>query len=280
MKKLFLIFSILLIATIAFSQGTTTVIVPKATTIIVQSYKINTMFQQESPAINYIAVQQTTANTRFSTLVSDGEVTPYLVNIDTVTYIETRYHAAETFAPLASPVITGVATIPTPFTLGAISTTATGTQINYLAAATGTTGTNSTNLVYSTSPTLTTPTFTGGAIQNFTPAAYNATTSITAAHMLGGVITSTSAAPTSLTTPTATAIMALIPDGGIGTTFDLIIDNSDGADVVTLVLDGSISVITPAITGGATLTVSAANSVALFKFYFTSATAAHCFRIY
>lgn len=43
---------------------------------------------------------------------------------------------------------------PTPFTLGATSVTSTGTQLNYLNAATGTTGTASTNVVYSASPTL------------------------------------------------------------------------------------------------------------------------------
>lgn len=57
----------------------------------------------------------------------------------------------------ASPVFTGTVTIPTPFTLGAVSVTSTGTQLNYLSAATGTTGTASTNLVFSTSPTLVTP---------------------------------------------------------------------------------------------------------------------------
>jgi hypothetical protein len=60
-------------------------------------------------------------------------------------------------APLASPTFTGTVTIPTPFTLGATSVTSTGTQLNYLNAATGTTGTASTNLVFSTSPTLITP---------------------------------------------------------------------------------------------------------------------------
>ena len=56
---------------------------------------------------------------------------------------------------------TGVVTVdvgivfPTPFTLGAISVTTTGTQLNYLAAATGTTGTASTNVVFSASPTFT-----------------------------------------------------------------------------------------------------------------------------
>lgn len=56
-----------------------------------------------------------------------------------------------------SPTFTGTPVIPTPFTLGATSVTATGTQLNYLAAATGTTGTASTNVVYSGGPTLTGP---------------------------------------------------------------------------------------------------------------------------
>lgn len=57
-------------------------------------------------------------------------------------------------APTASPTFTGTVTIPTPFILGAISVTSTGTQLNYLNAATGTTGTTSTNVVFSASPTL------------------------------------------------------------------------------------------------------------------------------
>ena len=60
-------------------------------------------------------------------------------------------------ANIVSPTFTGTVTIPTPFTLGSTSVTTTGAQLNYLNAATGTTGTTSTNLVYSTSPTLTTP---------------------------------------------------------------------------------------------------------------------------
>lgn len=58
-------------------------------------------------------------------------------------------------APNASPTFTGTVTMPSPFTLGATSVTSTGTQLNYLNAATGTTGTTSTNLVFSASPTLT-----------------------------------------------------------------------------------------------------------------------------
>ncbi|MEI7420496.1 MAG: hypothetical protein WCK18_00315 [Prolixibacteraceae bacterium] len=56
-----------------------------------------------------------------------------------------------------SPTFTGTVTIPTPFTLGATSVTTNGAKLNYLTAATGTTGTTSTNLVFSTSPTLVSP---------------------------------------------------------------------------------------------------------------------------
>lgn len=57
----------------------------------------------------------------------------------------------------ASPTFTGTPILPTPFTIGAVSMTATGTQLNYLSSATGTTGTTSTNVVFSTSPSLVTP---------------------------------------------------------------------------------------------------------------------------
>ena len=56
---------------------------------------------------------------------------------------------------LSSPTFTGTVTIPSPFTLGATSVTSTGTKLNYLTGATGTTGTATTNLVYSASPTFT-----------------------------------------------------------------------------------------------------------------------------
>lgn len=59
---------------------------------------------------------------------------------------------------LSGTTFVGALTLPTPFTLGATSVTTTGTQLNYLNAATGTTGTTSTNVVFSTNPTLVTPT--------------------------------------------------------------------------------------------------------------------------
>lgn len=79
------------------------------------------------------------------------------LNIGTGGTLGTNAYTSTAYAPIASPTFTGTVTIPTPFTLGATSVTATGTQLNYLNAATGTTGTASTNLVYSTSPTLVTP---------------------------------------------------------------------------------------------------------------------------
>lgn len=62
-------------------------------------------------------------------------------------------YTSTAFAPLASPTFTGTVVIPTPFTLGAVSVTSTGTQLNYLSTATGVTGTAS--VVLSASPTLT-----------------------------------------------------------------------------------------------------------------------------
>lgn len=69
----------------------------------------------------------------------------------------TNAFTSTAYAPLASPTFTGTVTLPTPFTLGAVSVTSTGTQLNYLSAASGTTGTTSTNVVFSTSPSLVTP---------------------------------------------------------------------------------------------------------------------------
>jgi hypothetical protein len=119
----------------------------------------------------------------------------------------------------------------------------------------------------------------GYAISKPTPVAKNVTATLSAAEMLSGYITSTSAAAVALTTPTATALAALIPGVGVGTNFDFIIDNTGGANTVTLTLDASIAVVTPAITGGATLTVSTSNDIGIFRIVFTSTTTAKIFRI-
>jgi hypothetical protein len=119
----------------------------------------------------------------------------------------------------------------------------------------------------------------GSVISVPTAVAINASAVATAAQMLAGVITSTSAAATAITTPTAAAILALIAGGGIGTSFDLTIDNSAGASTVTLTLDGSITAPVGAVTGGNTLTVTTTHKVGIFRFVYTSATAAVVFRI-
>lgn len=118
----------------------------------------------------------------------------------------------------------------------------------------------------------------GIIIRRPAPVAIDATATATVDQILSGYITSTSAAATSITTPTATALATAL--GAVrGTSFDFMIDNSAGANTVTLVLDGSITVNTPAITGGAALTVSVANAIGTFRIVFTSTTAAKIFRI-
>ena len=127
----------------------------------------------------------------------------------------TNAFTSTAYAPLASPTFTGTVTIPTPFTIGAVSMTATGTQLNYLNAATGTTGTATTNLVFSTSPTLVAPVL-GAA---------------TATSVNGLIITSTAG---TLTIPN-NASAALILSGNFGTTL-----TSTGTTNVTLPTSGTL----------------------------------------
>ena len=107
---------------------------------------------------------------------------------------------SSTFAPIASPTFTGTVTIPTPFTLGAVSVTTTGTQLNYLNAATGTTGTTSTNIVFSTSPTLVTPTL---GVASATSLATSAATPLllTNGQLVNIALTSQTVGATTLTIP-------------------------------------------------------------------------------
>ncbi len=115
--------------------------------------------------------------------------------------------------------------------------------------------------------------------------ARNSSITLTAADMLSGYITSTSGAATSLTTPTATALATgLLAATGVtaakGVAFEFSIDNVAGANTVTLVLDASIAVTTPVITGTNTLTVLVANGIARFRVVFTSGTTAKIFRLF
>lgn len=115
-------------------------------------------------------------------------------------------------------------------------------------------------------------------VQKYTTFAVPITATVLAANFKKGYFTSTSAAAVSLTTDTATAIATAI--GAVaGTVFDFYVDNSAGANTVTVVLGAGIVAATPVITGGGTLTVSTANGVGIFRLVFTSATAARIYRI-
>lgn len=111
-----------------------------------------------------------------------------------------------------------------------------------------------------------------------TAKAVNVTGSVTAAELSGGLITSTSAAAVTATLPTATALATQL--GAVqGTRFTFVVDNSAGANTVTVGLGAGITVNTPVILGTDTLTVSTANAIGVFEIIFTSATAAKIFRI-
>lgn len=116
-------------------------------------------------------------------------------------------------ANLASPTFTGTVTIPTPFTLGATSVTSTGTQLNYLNAATGTTGTTSTNLVFSTSPTLVTPSL-GAALatsingNTFTTGTYTLTGGASKTLTFNNSLALSGTDSTTITFPTTSATVA------------------------------------------------------------------------
>jgi hypothetical protein len=111
-----------------------------------------------------------------------------------------------------------------------------------------------------------------------TAKAVNVTGGITALELSGGLITSTSAAAVLATLPTATALATQL--GAVqGTRFTFVVDNSAGANTVTVGLGAGITVNTPVILGTDTLTVSTANVVGVFEVVFTSTTAAIIFRI-
>lgn len=108
--------------------------------------------------------------------------------------------------------------------------------------------------------------------------AINATATITASQLKQRYITTTSVAAETLTLPT----VALMVSGGLvagtqGEEFDFEVDNSAGANTVTIAVGTGTTAATPVITGGATLTV-AAGTFGKFKLIFKSPTAALLFR--
>lgn len=108
----------------------------------------------------------------------------------------------------------------------------------------------------------------------------NATATATAAQVATGFITSTSAAATTITLPTGTLLGAAL-NATAGTTFDLIIDNTAGANTVTIAVavNGILSAAAAAGSGSGAglLTVpSGVTGLARFTLMFSSATA-YCF---
>ena len=114
--------------------------------------------------------------------------------------------------------------------------------------------------------------------KNHTAAAVNVTATVTAAQLKTGVLSSTSVAAVAATLPTAAALLAVLTGAAAGTWFDFAVDNSAGANTVTVTASASITAATAVITGGANLAV-AAGAVGLFRVYFTSATVAKVYRL-
>jgi len=115
-----------------------------------------------------------------------------------------------------------------------------------------------------------------GSITHATTSAINATATATAAQVATGYITSTSALATTITLPTGTLLGAAI-GAARGTVFDLYIDNTAGANAVTIAVavNGILSsgaADTPGSFGD--LTVAAGvTGLARYTLMFSSATA-------
>jgi hypothetical protein len=109
-----------------------------------------------------------------------------------------------------------------------------------------------------------------------TPVAINATATATAAQVASGYITSTSAAATTITLPTGTLLGAEL-GASQGTIFDLYIDNTAGANTVTMAVGTNAIVSALGAANGTEsglLTVpSGVTGQACFRLMFSSATA-------
>lgn len=114
--------------------------------------------------------------------------------------------------------------------------------------------------------------------KNHSAHAANVTATLTAAQLKKAYITSTSAAAVALTLPSAASLLAALTGAAAGTWWDFAVDNSAGANTVTVTPSASITAATAVITGGATLTVLS-GAVGLFRIYFSSGTVAKIYRL-
>lgn len=122
------------------------------------------------------------------------------------------------------------------------------------------------------------PALMAGAVDttNRTASAINATATATAAQVATGYITSTSGAATTITLPTGTLLGAAI-GAKAGTLFTLIVDNTAGANTVTMAVatNGILSdaAATTAASFGQLTVASGVTGLAVFTLMFSSATA-------
>ena len=115
-------------------------------------------------------------------------------------------------------------------------------------------------------------------VQKRTAAAINSTATATAAQILGGLITSTSAAATTITLPPV-ADLVTATGAAQGTTIEFIVDNSAGANTVTIAVGTGMTASGFPGTNTLTLAQSATVGTAGFRITFISATAATLTRI-
>ncbi len=121
-------------------------------------------------------------------------------------------------------------------------------------------------------------------VRKSTPVAINVTATVTAAQLSSGTLTSTSAAAVSMTLPTAT-LLGQYYRATQGTVIEFYVDNTAGANTVTVVVGSGIVVAKQTGTGltanDQLLTVAASATVGVGRFaiYFSSATAAVLYRI-
>ncbi len=115
-------------------------------------------------------------------------------------------------------------------------------------------------------------------IRKNTATAINTSATVTAAQLAGGLLTSTSAAAVTMTLPTATALATQL-GATQGTMFDFVVDNSAGANTVTVAVGSGI--VASGFPGTNTLTLanSATIGTAVFRITFISTTAATLARI-
>lgn len=106
--------------------------------------------------------------------------------------------------------------------------------------------------------------------------AKDVTSTLSAGEFGAGRITSLSAAPVTLTLPSLPLAMTLL-GAAKGDIYNFIVDNTLGANIVTVAVSAGITVITAVVTGSDNLAVGV-GSIGYFKLYFNTSTTAKLIR--